>query len=61
MAFSHPATHWSRDSLADTSRHPQTLCGHLALPTAPCHVVRDGNSVDFGYNSANWGRGGGLG
>ncbi len=79
MTFSHPAPHWSRDSLADCW---WALRGHLAghwqtflVTRGPCHVVRDGNSADFGDNfadfgdnsadfgdnSANWGRGGWLG
>jgi hypothetical protein len=54
MAFSHPAPHWSHDSLADTWRTLRvtwrTLGGPLAytwhplgVSRSPCHVVRDGN------------------
>jgi hypothetical protein len=29
----------------------------LGVSSSPCHMVRDGNSADFGDNSANWGGG----
>jgi hypothetical protein len=73
MAFSHPAPHWSPNSLAHNWRtlpvtwrtldrlladswHP------LGVSSSPYHVVRDGNSSDFGEQFCQLGRvGGGLG
>ncbi len=62
MAFSHPAPHWSRDSLAHTWWLTLRVTGRtLGVSRSPCHVVRDGNSAVLGDNSANWGGGDGLG